>query len=128
LQRDPVTNPLDPHGWAPYAYVSDDPINITDPSGLCAWYHVICKAQHAVHAIVHFYTKHQRAISCSLFALGIASGVGEIAVGAKEASVLVRIARAGGRFGRKRLERVGALGTASGLSFVASLATGGCVG
>ena len=35
----------------PYVYVSDDPTNGTDPSGLCDWWDVVCRANQAKHWI-----------------------------------------------------------------------------
>ena len=32
-QRDPIDDPTDTHGWNPYDYAGDDPINMVDPSG-----------------------------------------------------------------------------------------------
>jgi hypothetical protein len=29
----------------PYAYAGDDPVEFTDPSGLCSWYNLFCDAQ-----------------------------------------------------------------------------------
>lgn len=44
-QRDPVDNPYDLHGWNRYIYAGDDPINSTDPSGMC--WTGFCWAAHA---------------------------------------------------------------------------------
>src|SRR2546422_5868853 len=32
-QRDPIDDPLEPHGWNRYIYVGDDPCNDVDPFG-----------------------------------------------------------------------------------------------
>jgi RHS repeat-associated protein len=40
-QQDPLVNPLDPSSCNRYAYVGDDPVNFSDPSGhhKCDWLH-----------------------------------------------------------------------------------------
>lgn len=32
-QRDSINNPLDEHGWSPYDYAGDDPVDFVDPNG-----------------------------------------------------------------------------------------------
>ena len=36
---------------APYDYASDNPVNETDPTGLCTWYNPVCDATTAVSAV-----------------------------------------------------------------------------
>jgi RHS repeat-associated protein len=44
-QQDPIVGSIgDPGSENAYDYVGDDPINETDPSGLCAWYNIVCHA------------------------------------------------------------------------------------
>jgi RHS repeat-associated protein len=52
-QRDPLDNPLQLSGWNRYSYAGDDPINMTDPSGLLfGW------LKHAVHHVSHWVRHH----------------------------------------------------------------------
>ncbi len=48
--QDPISQPLDQHGWNRYVYSGDDPINNVDPSGMC--FLDLCQAVHAALSVV----------------------------------------------------------------------------
>jgi len=39
------SDPLELLTGEPYAYAGDDPVEFTDPAGLCSWYNLLCGAQ-----------------------------------------------------------------------------------
>lgn len=80
----------------PYGYTADDPVNATDPLGLCAWYNPICDVATATSAIGDVASAAGSTISSTatwvgnhplqtagivLGAISLATGVGEIAGG-----------------------------------------------
>ncbi|MHB8468190.1 MAG: RHS repeat-associated core domain-containing protein [Gaiellaceae bacterium] len=80
-QPDPINNPLDLHGWNGYTYAGDDPVNNTDPSGLCSWYDVACDVHSAADTFagaIHTASQNLTAFVTSEVACGIAVGLVEV--------------------------------------------------
>jgi RHS repeat-associated protein len=123
--QDPISQPLNQHGWNQYEYAGDNPINSVDPSGMCG-IGSLSDFGDCFSDAANFAKRHENAISCGLFAAGVVLGVGELYVGAREAGALLKGARAAERLKKSHLERVGAAGAASGASFALNVATGGC--
>jgi RHS repeat-associated protein len=115
-QTDASVDPLDTHGWTQYPYVGDDPINAVDPSGMC----VLCSNPLGV---VSFYHRHTRAISCGFLAASVGLGVADVPLLSIEVASAIRV----GALNARRLATATNNGTASGLSYVGSSVTGGCL-
>ena len=94
---------------APYTYTSDNPLNATDPLGLC-WPHWACGAEHWVGHIV---STHKVAIGIGLGLLSIATGFGALVIAAEAADGISLLATGAG------LVSLASGGTAAGLDLPA---------